>query len=278
MRKAKNFTLALLMAFSLAACSSDGAKASATTTTPTTPANSTANVEPVEVTTVEAGKLHMSTNAQFPPYEMIADDGSFEGIDIEIAEKIAESLGLELVVDNMEFDAALLAAQNGQSDIVMAGVTITDERKEVMDFTTTYASGVQKIIVRNDSTITSVDNLDKAEKIGTQRGTTGYLYCVSDYGEDRVTSFNNGALAIQALMNNQVDAVVIDNMPAREFIKANPGLKILETAYADEDYAIGLQKGNEALLKAINGVLAQLKADGTLQSIIDKYITSEIEQ
>ena len=232
-----------------------------------------------EFTTVEAGKLHMSTNAAFPPYEMIKDDGTFEGIDVEVAGAIAEKLGLELVVDDMGFDAALLAAQNGQSDMVMAGVTVTDERLEVMDFSESYATGVQVIIVKEDSPIQTVDDLANADMIGTQKATTGYIYCSDTvenggYGEDHVTGYESGAVAIQALLNGQVDAVVIDSAPAQEFVAANKGLKILDTEFAVEDYAIGVKKGNTALLDAINGALAELIEDGTVQSIVDKYITA----
>lgn len=232
-----------------------------------------------EFTTVEAGKLHMSTNAAFPPYEMIKDDGTFEGIDVEVAGAIAEKLGLELVVDDMGFDAALLAAQNGQSDIVMAGVTVTDERLEVMDFSESYATGVQVIIVKEDSPIQTVDDLANADMIGTQKATTGYIYCSDTvenggYGEDHVTGYESGAVAIQALLNGQVDAVVIDSAPAQEFVAANEGLKILDTEFAVEDYAIGVKKGNTALLDAINGALAELIEDGTVRSIVDKYITA----
>lgn len=225
--------------------------------------------------TVEEGKLHMSTNAQFPPYEMVKGDGSFEGIDVEVAGKIAEKLGLELVVDDMDFDAALLAAQNGKSDIVMAGVTVDEERLEVMDFSNSYATGIQVIIVKEGSPIVTVDDLANADKIGTQRGTTGWSYCRDDYGDEHVTAYDDGATAVKALLNGQVDAVVIDNAPAQEYVKANAGLVILETEYANEDYAIGMKKGNSELLKAVNDALKELQDDGTVQAIIDKYIPAE---
>ena len=233
-----------------------------------------ASADAAAVTTVNAGKLTMSTNAAFPPYEMTTDNGDFEGIDIEVADAIAKKLGLELQVDDMDFDAALLAAQNGKSDMVMAGVTVTDERLKVMDFSDTYAEGIQSIIVPEDSDIATVDDLS-GKAIGTQRGTTGYLYCTDDFGEDNVIAYDDGLTAVQALNNGQVDAVVIDNAPAQEFVAANPGLKILDTAYAQEDYAIGVAKGNTQLLDAINGALEELQADGTLQAIVDKYITAE---
>lgn len=227
-----------------------------------------------ELTTVEAGKLTMATNATFPPYEMTTDSGDIEGIDIDTAKAIAEKLGLELQIDDMDFDAALLSVQQGKADIVMAGVTVTDERKAVMDFSDSYATGIQSIIVPEGSDIVSPDDL-AGKKIGTQRGTTGYIYCSDDFGDDAVVAYDNGLTAVQALNNGQVDAVVIDNAPAKEYVAANPGLVLLDTSYAEEDYAIGMAKGNTALEDAVNAALEELKADGTLQSIVDKYITAE---
>ena len=227
-----------------------------------------------ELTTVEAGKLTMATNATFPPYEMTTDAGEFEGIDIEAAQAIADKLGLELQIDDMDFDAALLSVQQGKADIVMAGVTVTDERKAVMDFSDSYATGIQSVIVPEGSDIASPDDL-AGKKIGTQRGTTGYIYCTDDFGEDAVVAYDSGLTAVQALNNGQVDAVVIDNAPAKEYVAANPGLKVLETSYAEEDYAIGMNKDNTALVEAVNAALEELKADGTLQAIVDKYITAE---
>ena len=233
-----------------------------------------------EFTTVEEGKLHMSTNAAFPPYEMTTDDGGFEGIDVEVAQAIAEKLGLELVVDDMGFDAALTAVQTGQSDIAMAGITVTDERLEVMDFSDSYATGVQVVIVKEDSPIQTIDDLANADMIGCQTATTGYIYCSDTpenggYGEDHVTAYENGALAVMALVNGQIDAVIIDNAPAQAFVEANEGLKILDTPWVEEEYAIGFAKGNTALLDAVNAAMEELKADGTFQAIVDKYITAE---
>ena len=227
-----------------------------------------------ELTTVMAGKLTMATNATFPPYEMTTDSGDIEGIDVDTAKAIAEKLGLELQVDDMEFDAALLSVQQGKADIAMAGITVTDERKAVMAFSDSYATGIQSIIVPEGSDIASPDDL-AGKKIGTQRGTTGYIYCTDDFGEDSVVAYDNGLTAVQALNNGQVDAVVIDNAPAKEYVAANPGLKVLETSYAEEDYAIGMNKDNTALVEAVNAALEELKADGTLQSIVDKYITAD---
>ena len=282
MKKLTALMLSSAMMLSLAAC---GGSASTETVSSEAASSEAASSEAVSteeaasadaaaVTTVNAGKLTMSTNAAFPPYEMTTDSGELEGIDIDVAAAVAEKLGLELQVDDMDFDAALLAAQNGKSDMVMAGVTVTDERLKVMDFSDTYAEGIQSIIVPEGSDIATADDLS-GKAIGTQRGTTGYLYCTDDFGEDNVIAYDDGLTAVQALNNGQVDAVVIDNAPAQEFVAANPGLKILDTAYAQEDYAIGVAKGNTQLLDAINGALEELQADGTLQAIVDKYITAE---
>ena len=278
MKKLSAMLMAGAMMMSLAACGSSASSASSEAVSSEAAssevASSAASSEAAELTTVTPGKLTMSTNAAFPPYESTDDNGNFVGIDIDVAAAIAEKLGLELQVDDMDFDAALLAAQNGKSDMVMAGVTVTEDRQLVMDFSDSYATGIQSIIVKEDSDIASPDDL--ADKmIGTQRGTTGYIYCSDDFGDEHVTPYDNGLTAVQALVNGQVDAVVIDNAPAKEFVEANPGLKILDTAYAEEDYAIGVAKGNTAMLDAINGALEELKNDGTLQAIVDKYIKAE---
>lgn len=272
--------MAVVMALGLSACggSNSAASSSAAGSVSGSASGSVSNGDPA-FTTVTPGKLTMSTNASFPPYEMVADDGSFEGIDIEVAGAIAQKLGLELQVDDMGFDACLQAAQTGKSDIVMAGVTVTEERQAVMDFSNTYANGVQVVIVKEGSPIQTVDDLANANMIGCQMGTTGYIYCSDTpenggFGEDHVTPYDDGAAAVQALMNGQIDAVVIDNMPAQEYVAANPGLKILDGEFTNEDYAIGVAKGNTALLDAINDALEELSNDGTIQSIVDKYISA----
>lgn len=286
MKKIVSAALAAGMVLSLAACGSTASSAASSEAASPEAASSDAasseaasseaasETETAELSTVEPGKLIMSTNAAFPPYEMTTDSGEFEGIDIETAQAIADKLGLELQIDDMDFDAALLAVQQGKADMVMAGVTVTDERQNVMDFTDSYATGIQSIIVKEDSDIASVDDL-AGKKIGTQRGTTGYLYCSDDFGDENVVAYDNGLTAVQMLNNGQVDCVVIDNAPAKEFIAANPGLKLLDTAYVEESYAIGVGKGNTELKDAINAALEDLKADGTLQTIVDKYITAE---
>ena len=173
----------------------------------------------------------------------------------------------------MDFDAAQLAVQQGKSDICMAGLSVTEDRLLVMDFSDSYATGIQVVIVPEGSDVT-LDNLGE-QLIGTQRATTGNIYCTDDYGEDHVIAYDDGIVAVQDLLNGKVDAVVIDKAPAQEFVAANPGLVILDTEYANEDYAIGVAKGNTALVDAVNGALAELTADGTIQSIIEKYIPAE---
>ena len=261
-------------ALALTACGGSASSVASSVASSASSAAASASAAAGELTTVEAGKLTMATNATFPPYEMTTDAGEFEGIDIEAAQAIADKLGLELQIDDMDFDAALLSVQQGKADITMAGITVTDERKAVMAFSDSYATGIQSIIVPEGSDIASPDDL-AGKKIGTQRGTTGYIYCTDDFGEDSVVAYDNGLTAVQALNNGQVDAVVIDNAPAKEYVAANPGLKVLETSYAEEDYAIGMNKDNTALVEAVNAALEELKADGTLQAIVDKYITAE---
>ena len=261
-------------ALAMTACGGSASSTASSVASSAASSEAASSAAAADLTTVEAGKLTMATNAAFPPYEMTTDAGEFEGIDVDTAKAIAEKLGLELQIDDMDFDAALLAVQQGKADMVMAGVTVTDERQNVMDFTDSYATGIQSIIVKEDSDIASVDDL-AGKKIGTQRGTTGYLYCSDDFGDENVVAYDNGLTAVQMLNNGQVDCVVIDNAPAKEFIAANPGLKLLDTAYVEESYAIGVGKGNTELKDAINTALEELKADGTLQAIVDKYITAE---
>lgn len=236
-----------------------------------------------EFTTIEEGKLIMATNAQFPPYELVSDGEGFngtgfEGIDVEIASAIADKLGLELQIDDMDFDSALVAVQNDAADVVLAGLSYSEERDEVLDFTDSYATGVQVVIVKEGSDVT-MDNLGE-KMIGTQRGTTGYIYASDTpenggYGEDHVSAYDNGATAVQALVNGQVDAVIIDEAPAKEFVAANEGLTILPGNWVEEQYCAAVDEGNTALQNAINTALNELMDDGTVQEILDKYITAE---
>ena len=296
----KNFKK--LAAFALAATMSLGlltACGGGTTGTADTPAASTDTPAATEsaapesetpaadgtFTTVEDGKLIMSTNATFPPYEMVADgDGvngsGYEGIDIEIAYALADKLGLELVIDDMDFDAALMAVQNNSADMMLAGLSYSEERDEVVDFSDPYATGVQVVIVKEGSDVT-LDNLGDY-MIGTQRGTTGYLYASDTpenggYGEDHVIGYDSGVTAVQELINGTIDAVIIDQQPAEAYVAANPdaGLTILPGNWVEEDYCLAVDEGNTALLNALNTALNELKSDGTLDEIVAKYINAE---
>lgn len=232
--------------------------------------------------TATEGVLVMATNAAFPPYEFV-EGGNYAGIDVEIAEKIAAKLGMTLEIKDVEFGSIVGGVQTGKFDMGMAGMTVTDERLQSVNFSTSYATGIQVVIVAEDSTITSLDDLkgDGSMKFGVQQDTTGDIYASDTaenggYGEENVIRYKTGADAVQALKAGKVDAVIIDNEPAKSFVAANDGLKILDAEWAVEDYAIAIAKENTALLTAINNALAELEADGTIDSIIAKYIpTSE---
>ena len=233
--------------------------------------------DPTEAPAETNGTLIMATNAAFPPYEYY-EGGEIVGIDAEIAAAIAEKLNMELQIEDMEFDAIINAITSGKADMGMAGMTVTGERLEAVNFTDSYATGVQVVIVTEDSAITSVDDLfaeGANHIIGVQRNTTGDLYTTGDLedaGLATIDRYSKGADAVMALKTGKVDCVVIDNEPAKAFVAENEGLKILETEYANEDYAIAIAKDNTELLEQVNTALAELIADGTVQSILDKYI------
>jgi len=230
----------------------------------------------------DANVLTLATSADFPPYEFVDEEGNYAGIDIEVAGLIAEKLGMTLQVENMDFNSIVTSVASGKYDIGMAGLTVSEERLESVNFTDSYAKGVQVIIVKEGSPITTVDDLyaDGATyKVGVQLSTTGDIYFSTDIDDGKTTcsveQFKSGADAVLALNNGQIDCVLIDNEPAKSFVKANAGLKILDTEYANEDYAICLSKENTELLEKVNGALKELIADGKLQEIVDKYIPAE---
>ena len=225
----------------------------------------------------EDNKLVMATNAAFPPYEYYEND-EIVGIDAEIAAAIAEKLGLELEIADIEFGSIVAGVQSGKYDMGMAGMTVNEERLQSVNFTTSYAQGIQSIIVKEDSEITTVDDLyaeGVTYKVGVQQDTTGDIYSTDDFGEDRVVRYNKGADAVAALIAGKVDCVIIDNEPAKSFVAVNEGIKVLDTEYAVEDYAICIAKENTELMESINTALEELIADGTVQEIVDKYITAE---
>lgn len=217
------------------------------------------------------GTLTMGTNAEFPPYEYY-ENNEIVGIDADIMQAIADKLGMELKIEDMAFDSIIPAVQSGKADIGAAGMTVTEDRATQVDFSDSYYTGVQVIIVTDDSDITEPDDL-KGKKIGVQQGTTGDIYSTDDFGDDNVERFNKGMEAVQALQQGKIDAVIIDNQPAKTFVEENEGLKILETSYVEEDYALAIKKGNDDLVKKVNDAIKELKEDGTFDKIVAKYIT-----
>ena len=276
MKKLFALMLTLAMVLSLAACGGKDAPAQEE------PAEDTAVEETTEsaLPTAVSGVLTMATNAAFPPYEYI-EGGEVVGIDADIAAAIAEKLGLELQIEDMEFDAIIEAVKSGKADIGLAGMTVTPDRAEEVNFTASYATGVQVVIVTEDSAITSVDDLfaeGASNVIGVQRNTTGDLYTtwdLEDAGLATIDRYSKGAEAVQALKTGKVDCVVIDNEPAKAFVAEVEGLKILDTEYILEEYAGAMNKDNAELFEAVNVALEELIADGTIQAIIDTYISAE---
>ena len=228
--------------------------------------------------TAKAGTLTMATNAEFPPYEY-KDGETIIGIDAEVAKLIADKLGLKLEIADVDFDSIIPGVQTGKYDMGMAGMTATDERKQKVNFSDSYAKGIQVIIVKEGSDIKSKDDLE-GKKIGTQQGTTGYIYASDTpenggYGEENVIGYASGAVAVEALKSGKVDCVIIDNEPAKAYVAANSGLKILDTEFTNEDYAICFSKKNPELQKKVNDALNELKASGEFQKVVDKYIKAD---
>lgn len=250
---------AVCMAAALTACGGSGSAAKTTAAAG-------------EKTEGNGGKIVMVTNAEFPPYEYHEND-TIVGIDADIAKAIADHMGMELEIQDMAFDSLIPAIQSGKADFAAAGMTVDEDRLKNVDFTDTYAQAAQVIIVKTDSPIVSPDDLT-GKKIGVQTGTTGDIYA-SDIENSEVQRFNKGMEAVMALSQDKIDAVVIDREPAKVFVKENEGLKILDEAFTEEEYAIAVKKGNKELLDKMNAAIKELKESGELQKIIDKYITAE---
>ena len=222
--------------------------------------------------------LVMATNAFFEPYEYYEGD-EIVGIDAEVGKAIADKLGMDFEISDVDFDAIIPNVQSGKASMGMAGMTVTEDRQKNVNFTRSYATAVQVVIVPEGSDIAAIDDM-AGKKIGVQQGTTGDIYCSAPveedgFGEENVTRYNKGTDAVMALLSGKVDCVVIDNEPAKAFVAANEGLKILDTAYAEEEYAICIAKDNEELLEKVDTALGELIDDGTVQKIVDKYITAE---
>ena len=284
-KKVLAITMAALMAASLTACGGGAKETTAAATTAEEKAEDTTAAESKDETSAEAaeteaakeaagGKLVMATNAEFPPYEY-HDGDAIVGIDAEIAKAIADELGMELEIEDIAFDSIIPEIVSGKADMGLAGMTVTEDRMQSVDFSDTYAKASQKIIVTEDSEIASPDDL-KGVIVGVQLGTTGDIY-VSDLEADGTTveRYSKGFEAVQALSQGNIDAVVIDGEPAKTFVAETEGLKILEESFTDEEYAIAVKKGNTELLEKINGALKTLKDNGTLDEIVAKYIKAE---
>lgn len=277
----KQFTavaMAAIMAASFAGCSSKPAEtqAQATEAAETAEAQAEENAENAEEETEAAetnGTLVMATNAEFPPYEF-REGGEIVGIDVEIAAAIAAHMGMDFEVEDIAFDSIIPSVQSGKADFGAAGMTVTEDRKQSVDFSDSYATATQVIIVKDDNAeISTPDDLE-GKTIGVQLGTTGDIYA-SDIADATVEQYNKGFEAVQSLLQNKIDAVIIDGEPAKVFVEQNEGLKILDEAFTVEEYAICVKKGNTELLENINAAIAELKEDGSLQEIVEKYITAE---
>lgn len=270
-------TMILSMTAALAGCGNS--------TDTTTEEGTDTTTEGTDATTEEGADaagdktLIMATSADFPPYEYY-EGQTVVGIDAEIAQAIADKLGYTLQIEDMNFDSIIPSITSGKADIAMAGLTATEERKESIDFSDSYATGVQVVIVKEGSEIQSVDDLlaDGANyTVGVQTSTTGDIYATTDIekaGKGTLERYTKGTDAVAALQTGKIDCVIIDSEPAKSFVAANEGLVILDTEYAVEDYAIGLAK-DSPLTAEINTALQELIADGTVQGIVDKYITAE---
>lgn len=216
--------------------------------------------------------LVMATNAEFPPYEFHEGD-DVVGIDTDIARAIGEEMGMEVKIEDMAFDSIIPAVTSGKADFGAAGMTVTEDRKKNVDFTDTYATATQVIIVKEGSDIAGPDDLT-GKKIGVQLGTTGDIYA-DDIKDAEVERYNKGFEAVQALTQDKIDAVVIDGEPAKEFVAEADGLKILDEAFTEEEYAIAVAKDNDDLLKQMNEALASLKESGKIDEIVAKYISAD---
>lgn len=250
-KKVLSIALILGMVMSLTACGSSGS----------------------DKGTATPGVLVMATNAEFPPYEY-HEGSEIVGIDVEIAQAIAKKMDCTLQIEDIAFDSIIPEVVSGKADIGLAGMTVTPDRQQSVDFSDPYAASSQVVIVPEDSAITSLSDLSADSVVGVQTGTTGDIYCSDDDSIGTVERYNKGMEAVQALTQGKVDAVVIDREPAKVFVSENPGLKILGESYTDEDYAAAIRKGNTVLLDEVNSALQELTADGTLDYIVAKYISA----
>lgn len=225
-------------------------------------------------------KLVMGTNAEFPPFEFVADEGQglvgeFDGIDIAISKKIAEKMGKELTVENMQFEGLVASVQSGKVDFAAAGMTVNEERLQSVDFSDTYYVAEQVMVVAADNdTITKAEDLKNADKVGVVLGYTGDQIVTDtlQLDDSKILRVSRGIDGVQEVKNGKLDAMVIDSATGIALAKEN-GLKVVkdESVFEAEEYAIAVKKGNTELLKTINEVLAEMKASGEIDELAVKY-------
>lgn len=246
-KRAAALLLALVMVLSFAACTGQGGE--------------------------EKAEVIMGTNAAFPPFEYVDDNGDFDGFDIALSKEIAAKMGAELKVLDMEFNSLIGAIETDQVDFVAAGMTVSEDRLKSVDFSETYFDASQVIIVLNDEEeITTAADLAN-KKIGVQEATTGDIYCTENVEGAEISRFKKGVDAVIDLINGRVDAVVIDALPAAEFVKMNEGkIKLLDEPLTEEKYAIAVKKGDTEMLETVNSVIAELKANGKYDEMYEKYV------
>lgn len=268
------FVAAGMTALVLAACGSSGSgsQTEAPNSEPATQAEQKKEGEQAGGSgLVQEGKLVMVTNAEFPPYEY-HEANEIVGIDVEIAKEIAKKLGAELEIEDIAFGSIIPEVTSGKADMGMAGISVTEDRKLSVDFSNSYAKTTQVVIVKEDSAIMKPGELE-GKTIGVQEGTTGDILS-GDIKDAMIERYAKGVEAVQSLMQNKVDAVVIDQETAKVFVGENSGIKILEEAFVEEEYAIAIKKGNTVLLDNVNKALEELKAEGKIDEIVNKYINA----
>ena len=276
MKKAIAMLLATVMCTAmLTGCGSDSAANESTQASESSVAETvaaTTEAAATEAASTEGGVLVFGTNAEFPPFEYVGDDGEPDGFDVALIKAVGEKLGKEVQVENMEFDS-LVSSIGNRIDGAIAGMTVTEERKAEVDFSDPYYEAVQFVIVAADSDIAAADDL-KNKTIGCQLGTTG-MFLAEDIEGATAQTYNRAIDAVNDLVNGRVDAVIIDKNPAEVFnTKFEGKVKIMDGAnfgFETEEYAIALPKGSE-LVEQVNQALADLKADGTFDALVSQYI------
>ena len=285
MKKALSLMTAAALVLSLAACGSTASSAASSeavssdaASSETASSEAASETETAELSTVEPGKLIMSTNAAFPPYEMTTDSGEFEGIDIETAQAIADKLGLELQIDDMDFDAALLSVQQGKADIVMAGVTVTDERKQSVDFSDAYAMAQLAILANADSGVASIDDLNQpGKKVTVKTGSTGDVYATKNLTNAEIVRLADESACVTEVVQGKADGFLYDQLTIYRNHQANPDTtEAVFIPFQDaEEWGIAVKKGNTELLDQLNAFIAQSKTDGEFDRLTEKYLADE---